>query len=145
MADYRSLADALRAADYGVLYTYVAPSLQHGWLGQTGVPALQWYEKLEPINRLGSAAFLTEIGADEQFAFVAVGQGFVIFVAHSPAELSKERELVRPWVESLIQSYVADGLVNPKTYVFPSERGLEAERDLPTGPTHPILAEDTNH
>jgi hypothetical protein len=121
MAKYRTLEEALRAADYGVLYCYVAPSLRDGWLPERGGPQLRWYEKLVSIERSESAGFLREAGADQPFAFVAVGHGFTIFVARNAAELSEKRESVRPWVESLVQSYVADGVISPQTYRFPPD------------------------
>ena len=123
MVKYENLDGALRAAHFGVLYCYVAPSLQDGWLAE-GSPQLRWYEKLVPIDRAGCCNFLREVGADTPFALVAIGYGFTIFVAHNRAEFSERRELVRPWVESLVQSYVADGVICPKTFTFQTTREL---------------------
>jgi hypothetical protein len=118
-ADFNSLEDALVAADYGILYAYVASSKQEGWLPFAKPPALRWYEKLVLLDRDRSRDFLREAGADEPFAFLAVGLGFVVFVARNPDDLEDMRDLTRPWIEKMIQSFVEDGTLDPKTYKLP--------------------------
>src|SRR4051812_35966683 len=96
---YHSLLEALRAAHYGILYAYVSPSLEEGWLSKAQLPDLQWYEKLVLLDRSQNREFLRQIGADDQYVFIAIGHGFVIFTANSPEELSKQDALTRSWMQ----------------------------------------------
>jgi hypothetical protein len=118
-AAYHSLADALKAADYGILYVYVSSCGQKGWLSQAQLVDLEWYEKLVSVDRDESAGFVREVGADEPGAIAAIAHGFVAFSARSVEEFIERRTLVRPWVESLVLSYVKDGVIDPGTYSVP--------------------------
>jgi len=116
---FQGLREALRAADYGMLYIYVSPSLREGWLAEQQLPELKWYEKIVHVDRQESHGFLEDVAIDEPYALVAVAHGMVAFTAQCMDELLENMDLVRPWVEALIESYVRDGAIDPKTYSIP--------------------------
>jgi hypothetical protein len=118
-AIFKNLEDAIKFAGHGTLYIYVAPNLHEGWLKSARIPQLRWYEKLIHVDRSSSSGFLQEIGADEDFPLIAIGQSFVLFTAHNETELLEQMNLTRPWVETFIRSDVNDGLINPATFRFP--------------------------
>jgi hypothetical protein len=118
-ATYGSLEDALRAADYGLLYVYVSPSADEGWFSTMQCPDFQWYEKLVVVDQEESRGFLQDAGADEPFALIGVHGGFIAFVARNAEELVDMVETVRPWVDACIKYNIERGVIDPRTYRVP--------------------------
>jgi hypothetical protein len=119
-ARFSSLRDALKAADYGILYAYATASFDDGWISQGGLSHLEWYERLVLVDPIDSQGFLQESGATASNTLVAVGHGFVIFRATDPTECRQSIERVRPWVKANLDAFVKRGVVDPKRFKFPS-------------------------
>lgn len=109
---YHDLKSALWDAEYGVLYLYVAPSLQEGWFAGATMPPLEWYERLALVDRQSSQLFLREVGADEPYAFLAVGHGFVLAQARNAVELRDAVAAVRRFVTPINSHLIKIGMIN---------------------------------
>lgn len=111
---FSSLVDALKAAGYGVLYVYVSPSLEQGWITKSPLLPLQWNEKLVLVDQQESRGFLREVGSDARFALVALGHGFIIARANDSEDLERKLPIIRQYVAPINDLMVKRGLVNPK-------------------------------
>jgi len=106
------LADAYKAADIGTVYFYVAASLEQGWLARAQLSDLMWYEKLVLVDREESQGFLRQAGSHEDFALIGISQGFILFRARNAVELADGIRITRPWVETVIRSWIEDGTID---------------------------------
>ena len=119
-AIFNELDDAIKFPGRGMVYVYVAHDLCEGWLKMREF-RVALDERLIHVHRSSSSSFLRQIGADEDFALIAIGQSFVLFIARNETELLEQMGLTRPWVETFIRSDVRDGLIDPTTFRFPLE------------------------